>query len=93
MNKLTLNEPAITTLKLSCGKVMFLHLSVIQFTGGVSARGGGAGMSACRGRGVGGRGGVCILACVTGHMTNQRYINSCIGVDSQLVLGQHTGNI
>ena len=26
-------------------------------------------------------------------MTNQHYISSCIGVYSQLVLGQHTGSI
>ena len=51
-------------------KLIFLHLSVILFTGGL-----------------------CIPACITGHMTNQHYISSCIGVDSQLVLGQHTGNI
>ena len=28
-----------------------------------------------------------------GHMTNHHYISSCIGVYSQLVLGQHTGNM
>ena len=38
-------------------------------------------------------GGGGIPACITGHMTNQHYISSCIGVKSQLVLGQHTGNI
>ena len=37
--------------------------------------------------------GGCIPACITGHMTKQHYISRCTGVDSQLVLGQHTGII
>ena len=39
-----------------------------------------------RGRGGG------IPACTTGHMT-KHYISSCTGDQSQLVTGQHTGNI
>ena len=38
-------------------------------------------------------GGGVFPACITGHMTNQHYISRCTGVDSQLVLGQHTDNI
>ena len=56
-----------TARKQSCGKVMFLHLSVILFTGE---------------RGV-----------VSYHAPGPHYISSCTGVDTQLVLGQHTGNI
>ena len=40
----------------------------------------------------GGAEGVGIPACITGHMTNNHYISSCIGVDFHLVLGQHTDN-
>ena len=35
----------------------------------------------------------CIPTCITSYMTNQHYISSYIGVDSQLMLGQHTGHI
>ena len=41
--------------------------------------------------GGGGRGGG-IPACTTGHMT-KHYISSCTGDQSQLVTGEHTGNI
>ena len=34
-----------------------------------------------------------IPACLAGHMTNQQYISSCTVGESQLVRGQHTGNI
>ena len=36
--------------------------------------------------------GGCIPACITGHMT-KHYISSCTGDQSQLVQGQHTGNV
>ena len=36
--------------------------------------------------------GVCIPACITGHMT-KHYISSCTGDQSHLVQGQYTGNI
>ena len=41
------------------------------------------------GKGAGGGG---IPACTTGHMT-KHYISSCTGDQSQLVTGEHTGNI
>ena len=37
--------------------------------------------------------GVCILACLAGHMTNQQYISSCTVAGSQFVWRQHTGSI
>ena len=36
--------------------------------------------------------GRCISACITGHMTKD-CISSCTGDRSQLVQGEHTGNI
>ena len=61
----------ITVRNSSCGKVMFLHLSVILFRGGVHDKGACMAGGSMRGRvGVHGRGGACIAGghvCVAGE--------------------------